>query len=1125
MPRQRIVEPKLRLRDVVVPLASVRPLLRWLAVWSLLAAVVVAGVRFFTTPGSAEALEFTPHTIAAATTAVGVLGLTAADLDNDGDQDLVSAGLDDLKVYQNNGSGTFTVKIVEGVDAERVYVADLNKDGSLDLVAALKNRSPSVRWYRNTGTLEYSGTDIGTGTDAKVGVGDLDKDGAKDIVTATNQGGVIVLQRWMNNGSGTFTATTLSADSKVTTVAIGTVDGGSYPNIVTGGGGGLQRWSTSNGTTWSRSDIDDSNGNKTTLAIADVDSDGKTDIVTGDQAENTVAFYKNQDNGSWKRNALSGNADPLTIVVADLDGDGDQDIIVASQDDNSVLWYDNDGSENFTKRTLVSKLQSVFSVAVADFDGDGDLDFAAGDHFQGAVYWYERLQVAPKATAPTNIQQSTDGSGRISFETTISDGDNDPSRIRVQYSFDGVHWDKPWLTKVKASTGSVDLKNSNGFQIGTGNPIDTNKDAVKVTLTWDTKSTENTGGPVIGDRATIQLRVLPRDNKSQGKVAVSKAFRVDNAGPTAVTSLTLQAVSNSSAQLSWTQPTDSSVMTYQIYYDIDLSAVLNKQSAVWDGNDDPTMNDTETTSALISGLDTNKTYTFKLFVRDAFGNESSAASMRTKIAAVASPTPTAPVGSIEPTTSASLPTGQAGPSPLASVPPTQASPTPTAKTPPSVLQGNQAPLADAGVDQVVNPEALVILDGSGSFDADNERLIFNWRQISGPPVSLLSERTSTPSFSAGAADQVYIFSLTVHDSKGASATDTVTVATRPLPAASTAPVQVSSVTPPSVAEAPSPFIQAIRLLNLVLFSLALLSTLLVVTERLVITITHRRPTLALEPLVGASATPLGRVVHYRTGLPIANAIVLVYDQDGKLRSNQRTTTQGTFSTLFTPGAYTIAVQAPGFTFASTAALSVRPEDGILYTGGTFHVRDESTPLNILIPLKPTTAEVSPLRVRFLHSWQVIQRVMRLVSWPLFLGGAILNTVLVFISPSLLYLGIEVLYVVLVITKIGLEIRVRPAYGLVRDAITHVPLDLAVVRLMTAADSRLIMTRVTNAQGKFFALPPPGKYTVTITKPGYAPFSKHDVDIKQAQDAALQITADLLPVIPQMGLQKARQALV
>ncbi len=150
-------------------------------------------------------------------------------------------------------------------------------------------------------------------------------------------------------------------------------------------------------------------------------------------------------------------------------------------------------------------------------------------------------------------------------------------------------------------------------------------------------------------------------------------------------------------------------------------------------------------------------------------------------------------------------------------------------------------------------------------------------------------------------------------------------------------------------------------------------------------------------------------------------------------------------------------------------------------------------------------------------WQVVQHEGHVLSWPLFIGGSFLNTVLLLWVPGSLFLLLEMFYVGLVAVKIVLEVRLRPSYGFVRDAITHVPLDLAVVRLYELGTNRLVMTRVADNQGRFFALPPPGRYTVTVTKPGYASFARENIEISAAHDAKLQMKVDLMPVAPPVDL--------
>lgn len=715
------------------------------------------------------------------------------------------------------------------------------------------------------------------------------------------------------------------------------------------------------------------------------------------------------------------------------------------------------------------------------------------------------------ASAPANIQQSTSGTGLVTFDTTVTDKDLQPTRLRLEYSVDGGKtWHKAALTAAKVSAGSVDVNNSLPYQIGTNNSIDTKTESsIKVSVTWDTKSVNNLGGAIVGDVLGVKLRATARDDVTTGPAAISGAFRVDNQAPLGLDDFRLVRISGTEAQVAWSPPTDSSLFTYQIFYGTDESAVTNRTSQVWDTEDDKDLDDIEAVDTIITGLQKEKAYSFKLVARDAFGNESSSPKIAGTTTAgsesLLSPTPT--------------PDPSASPTPTPSV-----SPTPRPVVPPTTFR-NRKPAADAGADQVVNPNALVILDGTASFDPDSDILSFVWRQLSGPRVDMLSARTATPSFSAGGENETYIFSLTVHDPQGASATDIVTVASKTLAVGKTTPVTVTSPLP-TLAPVSQPDVplaeMLLRIGDLLLFALAAGTAAISVIDR---TARQWREGGGKSSTADSQGGATGRVVHYKTGEPIVGANVLVYGSDGKLKNAERANVRGEFSTLFPAGTYTIGVQAEGFGFAPTTASAMRPDQGILYTGGTLTVQDASRPVSITIPMKPTGEEVSSLRTAFLHFWQSVQRWGRALSWPAFLTGAALNTFLIFWTPTVLYLAVEALYVILVIVKVALEVRIRPAYGLVRDAITHVPLDLAVVRLYEQGTNRLVMTRVTNGQGKFFALPPAGNYIITITKSGYAVFSKQNLVIAGDEDSALQITADLMPVTPQAGLAAARAAVL
>jgi len=89
---------------------------------------------------------------------------------------------------------------------------------------------------------------------------------------------------------------------------------------------------------------------------------------------------------------------------------------------------------------------------------------------------------------------------------------------------------------------------------------------------------------------------------------------------------------------------------------------------------------------------------------------------------------------------------------------------------------NDAPLASAGLDQVVREGRLVTLDGSGSSDPNLDPISFAWTQVFGPSVMLSSTTSVSPSFTApqvsGAAPLSFL--LTVSDG-ALSGSDTVVI--------------------------------------------------------------------------------------------------------------------------------------------------------------------------------------------------------------------------------------------------------------------------------------------------------------------------------------------------------------
>lgn len=99
----------------------------------------------------------------------------------------------------------------------------------------------------------------------------------------------------------------------------------------------------------------------------------------------------------------------------------------------------------------------------------------------------------------------------------------------------------------------------------------------------------------------------------------------------------------------------------------------------------------------------------------------------------------------------------------------------TSKVQWSISNPNRAPNANAGTNQMVNENALVTLDGSGSTDPDSDVITYQWTVPSG--ISLSSVTAAKPTFTAPdvASDQTFTFGLTVNDGKVNSSVSEVTV--------------------------------------------------------------------------------------------------------------------------------------------------------------------------------------------------------------------------------------------------------------------------------------------------------------------------------------------------------------
>ncbi|EDP94336.1 ASPIC/UnbV domain protein, partial [Kordia algicida OT-1] len=330
-------------------------------------------------------------------------GISFCDFNNDGWDDITigTQSGDPLKIYKNNGDGTFSLETTmvpsNNAQQKQVIWVDFDNDGDKDLYVS--SDVDGSRLYRNSGnTLTDVTISAGLPTAAQdnfgASWGDYNNDGYLDVFLC-NRGLSTPQPNYLykNNGDGTFTNVSASAG----------IDTGSHLSFCS--------------------------------AFFDYNNDGWQDIyMANDKTNTTNILYKNNGDGSFtdvsEESGTNLAIDAMSVTISDFDRDGWFDIYVTNGIPGNYLLRNNgDGTFSNVAAGTGTMFESIAWGAVfLDANNNGDLDLYVSGSLDGGV---PSLMSAAFYTNNGNGTFSIESSSGFendtseSYSNAIGDTDND----------------------------------------------------------------------------------------------------------------------------------------------------------------------------------------------------------------------------------------------------------------------------------------------------------------------------------------------------------------------------------------------------------------------------------------------------------------------------------------------------------------------------------------------------------------------------------------------------------------------------------------------------------------------------------------------------------------------------
>lgn len=293
-------------------------------------------------------------------------------------------------IYGQTPVGFEKTKITDDFLSEGVAVADLNKDGRMDIVAGYywfeapnwtKHEMGPSRSFDPW--KEYSGSFLNVGMDVNL-------DGWDDVVIVDYPGTPGFWFENPKNAPGPWPKHIIADSIGISneSPAFVDIDGDGRLDILCGDVDRkqivwLQAPTKSDDTEWKRHPLSQEQVPGTEqyshgLGYGDIDGDGIDDVVV------TEGWFKGtaeKMSGDWTFHTTTLGEPCSHMQILDVDGDGLNDVVSASAHKLGIWWHRENENGKFDTHTVSTTTAQTHATFMADIDGDGQDEFITGKRY------------------------------------------------------------------------------------------------------------------------------------------------------------------------------------------------------------------------------------------------------------------------------------------------------------------------------------------------------------------------------------------------------------------------------------------------------------------------------------------------------------------------------------------------------------------------------------------------------------------------------------------------------------------------------------------------------------------------------------------------------------------------